>query len=123
MALTIESRLLKESTALVDDRRTNARLRRKMIADILDLPGREELAPCVTEDISEEGLLVHVPVSYGMVVGQRCEVLLRDEPGLGEPSQLCGERRFATVVRTAPIPNSPTPMLGAGLRFDQPLFL
>ena len=123
MALTTESRLLKENTALVDERRANMRLRRKMVADLLDLPGRDEIAPCVTEDISEEGLLVHVPVSYGMMVGQRCEVLLRDEPGLGEPSQLCGERRFATVVRTTPLSNSPTPMLGAGLRFDQPLFL
>ena len=119
----MQSRLLKESTALADDRRTNMRLRRKMVADLLDLPGRDEIAPCITEDISEEGLLVHVPVSYGMMVGQRCEVLLRDEPGLGDPSPLCGERRYATVVRTAPISNSPTPMVGAGLRFDQPLFL
>lgn len=123
MTTTLPGRLLKENTALVDDRRGNIRLRRKLVADILDLPGRDDGAPCITEDISEEGLLVHVPVSYGMMVGQRCEVLLRDEPGLGEPSQLCGERRYATVVRTAPLPNSPTPMVGAGLRFDQPLFL
>lgn len=123
MSLTSTPMILKQSTALADDRRENPRLRRKMIAEILDLAGREDGAPCVTEDISEDGLLLHVPVSYGMIVGQRCEVVLRDEPGLGEPSQLCGERRYATVVRTAPIVNSPTPMVGAGLRFDQPLFL
>jgi len=123
MSLTSTPMLLKENTALADDRRDNPRLRRKLIAELLDIPGREECAPCVTQDISEDGLLLHVPVAYGMMVGQRCEVLLRDEPGLGDPSPLCGERRYATVVRTAPIVNSPTPMVGAGLRFDQPLFL
>lgn len=94
-----------------------------MLAGIVGFREQSETQQFVTEDLSEDGLFLHVPVSYGLTVGQRYEVVLGDEPGLGEPSPLCGERRYATVVRTEPVHQGAARLVGAGLRFDQPLFL
>ena len=57
---------------------------------------------------------VQVPLALGLRVGQRCEIVLSNDEG---------ESHYATVVRTEPIAKAPNPIVGAGLRFDQPLFL
>ncbi len=106
-----------------DERRTVPRFRQRMVANVIGL-GHDEGQPLVTEDISESGLFVYVPSSYGLRVGQRLEVELQDAADVAGPrSALCGERRYATVVRTEPLKRGPRQLVGAGLCFDQPLFI
>jgi len=105
-----------------DEKRTGPRFRQRMVANVIG-PDYGEAQQCLTEDISESGLFVHVPASTALRVGQRIEVELQDVVDGGPRSALCGERRFATVVRTEPVRKGPAPMVGAALCFDQPLYL
>lgn len=97
----------------MDERRAVPRVRKRLTAKVIGV-GASEVFRCSTDDISENGLYVEAPLSAGLRVGQRCEIVLADE---------AGEGLYATVVRTEPIARVPTPLIGAGLRFDQPLFL
>ncbi len=74
------------------------------------------------EDVSEGGLYVQVPLSRSLAVGQRCEVHLADEEG-ATLTCLAGQSCYATVVRTELVTTGTRKLLGAGMRFDQPLFL
>jgi hypothetical protein len=104
----------------LDDRRYAPRTQRALAADVR-LVGISESHHCDVEDISEGGLFVFVPLSYGLNVGQRCEVLFSST----HSSMSCptDEVCYATVVRTEVIVCNSSTRLGAGLRFDQPLFL
>ena len=97
----------------MDERRAVPRVRKRFTAKVIGV-GAAEVFRCSTDDISENGLYVQLPLSSGLRVGQRCEVVLTDD---------AGEGHYATVIRTEPIAQGPTPLVGAGLRFDQPLFL
>jgi len=97
----------------MDERRAVPRIRKRVSAKVIGV-GATEVFRCTTNDINENGLYVEVPLSAGFRVGQRCEMVLTDD---------AGEGHYATVVRTEPIPQGQTPLVGAGLRFDQPLFL
>jgi len=97
----------------MDERRAVPRVRKRVTAKVISV-GAAEVFRCTANDINENGLYVEVPLSAGFRVGQRCEIVLTDDSGEGH---------FATVVRTEPIPQGQTPLVGAGLRFDQPLFL
>jgi hypothetical protein len=68
-------------------------------------------------------MFVRAPADAGLCVGQRCEVNF--EPGVESPSLkgLVGGTWFATVVRTEHPSEACAAHVGAGLRFDQPLFL
>jgi hypothetical protein len=46
-----------------------------------------------------------------------------DDPKADVPPTLMGETCYATVVRTEQFLESNKPMVGAGLRFDQPIYL
>lgn len=124
MSLTIEApvstRLGADTDVLLDDRRCGQREQRPLAAEVR-LVGVTESHRCDVEDISEGGLFVFVPLSYGMNVGQRCEVYLSS----AHSSASCptDEVCYATVVRTEVIVSESGKRLGAGLRFDQPLFL
>ncbi len=104
----------------LDDRRCAPREQRPLTAEVR-LVGIGESQRCDVEDISEGGLFVFVPLSYGLNVGQRCEVLF----SATHSSMSCptDEACYATVVRTEVIASDSGKRLGAGLRFDQPLFL
>lgn len=104
----------------LDDRRCAPRAMRTLAAEVR-LVGISESHHCDVEDISEGGLFVFVPLSYGMNVGQRCEVLFSaTHASISCPTdEVC----YATVVRTEVIVCDSGKRLGAGLRFDQPLFL
>ena len=97
----------------MDERRAAPRVPKRVTAKVIGV-GAAEAFRCSTDDISENGLYVQLPLSSGLRVGQRCEVVLTDDAGVA---------LYATVVRTEPIAKGPTPLVGAGLRFDQPLFL
>jgi len=125
MSLTIEAPLTVPSTDLtvdvaLDDRRCAPRAHRSLSADVRPV-GLREPQRCHVEDISEGGLFVFVPFSYGLNVGQRCEVQLQTTHG--SSCSPTGDVCFATVVRTEVIAFDSGKQLGAGLRFDQPLFL
>ncbi len=74
------------------------------------------------EDLSACGVYLRVPADYGLTVGQRCEVNFASETGSQGASFPVGETCYATVVRTEHCRVGTDPMVGAGLRFDQPLF-
>lgn len=97
----------------MEERRALPRVRKRVSAKVISVDAAEVFR-CTANDINENGLYVEVPLSSGFRVGQRCEVVLADD---------AGEGLYATVVRTEPIAQGPTPLIGAGLRFDQPLFL
>jgi len=106
----------------VEDRRASTRLPNEIPTKLTPL-GQSHVHQCHTQDISTSGLFVHVPAASGLGVGQRVEVILGDDktpksfPGVG--SMAC----YATVVRTQRVADSETRVMGAGLRFDHPVFL
>ena len=78
---------------------------------------------CQGDDISEAGMFVRAPSDAGLCVGQRCEVNFEDDASSQRLAGLVGGTWFATVVRTERSGDDATTHLGAGLCFDQPLFL
>ena len=107
---------------LLDERRVTPRRRPPLSAEVRPL-GLAEAHRCSIDDISEGGLFLCVPLSFGLNVGQRCEVLFSTLASAD--SSLCptDEPCYATIVRTEVINEGSKKLLGAGLRFDQPLFL
>ena len=85
--------------------------------------GWSESQNCATQDLSESGLYVRLPAACGLSVGQRCEIGFVGNVDPAKPSSIAGEIRYATVVRTDAITPASDKQIGAGLRFDQPLFL
>lgn len=117
---TTTSLIDKTVEVMLDDRRCAPRLQRPLSAEVRPV-GLSEAHCCDIEDISEGGLFVYVPLSYGLNVGQRCEVMIN--PAKSEVSCSLTEICYATVVRTEVIDCETGKRLGAGLRFDHPLFL
>lgn len=109
-------------TATVDDRRIGTRFPSKLGVTLTAM-GSANAHPCRAEDLSEGGLFVHLPTALGLSVGQRCEVRFPKKTDSPKFSNCAGETRYATVVRTQMLKDAPRKMLGAGLRFDQPLFM
>ncbi len=105
----------------VDDRRASDRICEHLPIE-LSAMGGPDAQPCTASDISEDGLFLSVPADCGLTVGQRCEVTFggQSPPAL---SSLDGETHFATVVRTAVLADGSESRVGAGLRFDQRLYL
>lgn len=123
MSLTIDAPVSPsiqiDKQELRDDRRCAPRQCPPLAAEVRLMGGTESQA-CEVADISEGGLFVFVPLSYGLNVGQRCEVQLSAK----SPTAKCPMDApcYATVVRTEFISSGSGKLLGAGLRFDQPLF-
>jgi len=105
----------------VEERRTSMRLPKRMIAR-LQGAGRNEVQCCTTEDVSEGGLYLCVPCEVGLCVGQRCELVLVEDDA-SDSSALTDEPIFATVMRTNVVVQGGRRLIGAGMRFDQPLYL
>lgn len=102
----------------IEERRGTERTARRLSA-ILMRSGTSEGVDCTTEDLSEGGFFVRLAMEHGVAVGQRYEITFPEEvSGLG----CCGLTCYATVVRTARVLDDST-SVGAGMRFDQPLFL
>ena len=105
-----------------EEKRASERNRKTLTARLIDVHGAAQLR-CSADNISEGGFYVCAPESCGLAVGQRFEVMLSDEARSGEPDNMAGEGCYATVVRTERLAHDPDKMIGAGLRFDQPLLL
>lgn len=111
-----------ETKTAVEERRASKRADRKVTLQLKGM-GCTETHLYTTKDICEGGLFLHVPVENGLAVGQRVEVVLGDETESPRPLSFAGETHYATVVRTELLAEAAKPTIGAGLRFDQPLFL
>ncbi len=111
-----------ESSIVIDERRIAVRQKESFFA-VLRPMGQESAHRCAIGDIGEGGLFVRVPLSYGLSVGQRCEVLFSaSDDSVSKPCPT-DEPCYATIVRTEVLIEGSMRSLGAGLRFDQPLFL
>ncbi len=86
----------------------------------MGVPGGQ---PCSIEDISESGMYVCVQADAGLTVGQRVEVAFGDQGKQPMSTGPAGETHFATVVRAKLLAEATKDKMGAGLRFDRPLFL
>ena len=113
--------LVTETDTAVEERRASKRADRKVTLQLKGM-GCNETHLYTTKDICEGGLFLHVPMESGLAVGQRVEVVLEDETESPEPPSFAGETHYATVVRTELLAEAAKPTIGAGLRFDQPLF-
>jgi hypothetical protein len=109
-----------ESPVVTDERRASGRVYARLAAE-LSAHCESDVLACEAVDIGEGGICVEVPVSSGIMVGQRFEVVVRDDSGLGGLAQLFVDGIYATVVRTTVQPGADGPGIIAGLRFDQPL--
>ncbi len=107
--------------AAIDERRTAKRLVRELSVNLTGM-GCTEGHRCTADDISESGVYLRVPKGYDLVVGQRCEVSFGSVAASAELSCLTGATCYATVVRTRRDLGGARQVMGAGLRFDQPLF-
>lgn len=116
----LEPRIVAPSRPLDQERRGTERQARRLEVTVrpigfsVSLVGR-------ARDLSEGGVYLLMESPSTLCVGQRCELELT--PAGDAPAHLCGECHYATVVRTEPVTHGEASMLGAGLRFDQPLFL
>lgn len=122
-----ESALLSNRSAssdyvLTQERRGSTRFKPALIAHFNGLIDREPVAIEVA-DISEGGLFVAFPGHAGVGVGHRCELVLSSETGTPDKPACVDEPIYATVVRTMHVDGDDEPRIGAGLRFDQPIFL
>ncbi|MCG3131077.1 MAG: hypothetical protein FLDDKLPJ_01852 [Phycisphaerae bacterium] len=108
------------ATALLDERRTCSRADQRWDVTLVRDDGAA-IGPYKSDNISESGLHVTVPVGYGLAVGQRYEVLIRESASSGGN---CGfdDGIYATVVRTQVKAGGDQHCVGVGLRLDQPLF-
>ena len=114
--------LVMDANTAVDERRTSKRLRSKGALSLTPLGGTDAHR-CCAEDISTGGLFVCLPADYALKVGQRVEVILQNASASHLGPGFTGEACYATVVRTQRLADRSEAVIGAGLRFDQPLFL
>ena len=106
-------------SAVLDERRNGPRISHKAAGQLVGW-GNAGAVPCTVRDITQGGLYVHVRGESNLRVGDRYEVAVDDARTLsGSLSEGC----YATVVRTELLPDGDGHMLGAGLRFDQPIVL
>lgn len=108
--------------AIVDEKRGTVRQSSSVIARVLRAGGGEVVEGSA-RDISEGGLFMTVASGAGLAVGERCELELFEADGV-PLGCLAGGSCYATVVRTQAVAGvSPDHSMGAGLRFDNPLYL
>lgn len=104
------------------DRRVGERTPRRLYARMKPLGASAPISG-KTENLGECGFFVLVANQGRLTVGQRCEIELIDEDGETRLACMPPDGCYATVVRTEIITSREGRCLGAGLRFDQPLFL
>jgi len=106
---------------VTEERRADERRPRKFAMKLTPVGGSSSLR-CTSENVSEGGCFTSLPGDAGFMVGQRCELEFVSGDGSADASHLHGEVCYATVVRTESVSRPTGKAIGAGLRFDQPLF-
>lgn len=103
-----------------DDRRCVDRVSVTIGTELVGLHTHQTIA-CTVRNISAGGVYLLAEAGCGVQVGQRFEISApKDVPTEGLASSL-QDGCFATVVRTTRAETGSQRVLGAGLRFDQPL--
>jgi len=122
--ITLEPR--RRGDVAVSDRRLSPRLSAQPTLHVSPL-GTPRAVSCSAENVSEGGLFVLLSPDAKLQVGERCEVAFAGDPAAGGemngPASLSGMTCYATVVRTVSQSTTHGLTIGAGLRFDHPLFL
>ncbi len=108
--------------ARADEKRDSARALGTLNAQLIGMGGGAPVC-CAAENLSEGGLYVCAAESCGLAVGQRYEVALAEGARSPDRDNIVGEGCYATVVRTERLAQGSQGLIGAGLRFDQPLLL
>jgi hypothetical protein len=106
----------------IEERRCAERLRQE-VAITLTPMGHECGIGCHAEDISAGGVFVHLPIELKLEVGRRVEVSVGETDSSRNTGRFEGETCFATVIRTEQRGPGAEHVVGAGLRFDHPLFV
>ncbi len=107
--------------ALEEERRASPRLLKALPAQLLGATQQDAVC-CFTKDWSEGGMYVVAKPGCALAVGKRYELLFPPEVATQMPGRVPVDGCFATVVRTEMVSHGDGPALGAGMRFDQPLF-
>lgn len=119
------SAILDVPSIQLDERRSTRRAPRRITAYITAM-GCMEGVCCTTENLSPEGLYAVAPPGASLQVGQRCEVVLRDEPGASLWPSYSDTGCYATIIHTQTSSRegmkNGSPSVGLGLRFDQPFY-
>lgn len=103
------------------ERRTDEREAVRLQACLMPLSGADDIR-CQTDNLSPQGVLVTVPVGFGIAVGQRYQVELA-APGasLGMGPLLIPSGTCATVVHARVRHGAASGEVAVGLRFDNPI--
>jgi len=110
------------AATMLEERRISSRVQEELSAQLIGL-GCTRAVSCAIQNVAEGGLYVLAPADSGLGVGRRYEVVLDEET---VPPPLAGAMIggcYATVVRTELLLDAPERLIGAGMRFDQPLML
>ena len=107
---------------LLEERRAAQRVCRQFKTRLLPCTGNGTVV-CTTSDLCEGGLYVQFPTDSGVTVGQRYEVMLEDESEAPDLAWCLTGGCYATIVRTEQRERDDAAVVGAGMRFDQPLML
>lgn len=110
------------ASAVIDERRNAPRLHESLPMRLTGVGCSKEHG-CTTTDIGESGLYVKMAGDCGVDVGQRCELHFPEETKGSQLSEVAGESRYATVVRTELLKHGADKLVGVGLRFDRPMYL
>jgi hypothetical protein len=111
-----------DAATVLEERRGSPRVQEELPAQLIGL-GCTRAVSCAIQNVAEGGLYVLAPAESGLGVGRRYEVVLNEET---VPAPLAGAMIggcYATVVRTELLLDAPERLIGAGMRFDQPLML
>ncbi len=108
--------------ALIDERRNTPRLHESLCLQLTGIGCPKEHG-CTATDIGENGLYVEMAADCGVDVGQRCELHFPEVTKASQLSEVAGESRYATVVRTELLKHGASKLVGVGLRFDRPMYL
>lgn len=107
---------------VLEERRAAQRVCRSLKTRLLPCSGNGAVV-CTTSDLCEGGLFVQFPTDSGVTVGQRYEVMLDDESEAPDLAWCLTGGCYATIVRTEQRERDDAVVVGAGMRFDQPLML
>jgi len=78
---------------------------------------------CRMIDISENGAYISAFASANLSVGQRFQIELTNDSDAPDLASALCQGCYATIVRTERRPSEMASAMGAGLRFDRPIYL
>ncbi len=109
-------------SAVTQNRRNALRTSRPVDAQLTSM-GSLTAIGCRMVDISENGAYVSAFASANLSVGQRFQIELSKESDAPDLASALCQGCYATIVRTERRVSDGDSAIGAGLRFDRPIYL